>query len=408
MALSATQVIRTFDYYNTLTMLPGFTVPGYEDEHNIAKAHYSTDFSSNPIGSKVDFFAHLNDPCLAIYAPNPVFTINKPLSALDPQWFNGWWDQAMYYSHPLVTDQVSAENPNIYQNFSDSVGTMAYAPTADDPADPTYGDDAVSSAIASKIPSRISGMMKGLNSSVLGQANASVPAALKPVQTSFLSQVAAVKKLSTSLQGAITNQVGPLKAKLPFSTNITGNLLNTNSWTHSYNIEGVNSVVSKANNIIAAPGKMLTGAINKVTNLIPKINLPSINKLVGAYVPNMPAVSNVVSNIQSASTVAKTAISTAQSTLAAGAAIASNVTGTISNVTGQVAAATSLPIKNTVSLTNFNQTVTSAGGNVISGVLKQSPSNVTPLANNPVTIITPNLTNAQNNKAVITVLGAQG
>jgi hypothetical protein len=404
----ANQVIRTFDYYNTLTMLPGFTVPGYEDEHNIAKAHYSTDFSSNPIGSKVDFFTHLNDPCLSVYTPNPVFTIPKSLSALDPQWFNGWWDQAMYYSHPLVTDQVSAINPNVFQNFSDSVGTLSYAPTTNDPADPTYGDDAVSPAIASKIPSRVSGLINGLNSSVLNKANANVPSSLKPVQTSFLKQVAAFKNISSSLQGSIVNQVGPLKSKLPFNTNLTGNLLNSNSWTHSYNIEGVNTLVNKTNSVIAAPGKMLSSAITKVQNIIPKVSLPSINKLVGAYVPNMPANSNIISNIQAAGSVAKTAISTAQSTLAAGAAVANNAIGTINSTTGQITSTLNLAIKNTVSLANINQTVTTGNGGVITTAINQSVSNVTSLANNSIAIITPGVTNAQNNNSIITVTGAQG
>ena len=49
-------VVKTFDYYNTRTVLPDYTVPGYEKELDLSRAYYSADFSSNPIGSKVDFF----------------------------------------------------------------------------------------------------------------------------------------------------------------------------------------------------------------------------------------------------------------------------------------------------------------------------------------------------------------
>ena len=390
----AQQVIKTFDYYNTLTLLPGYTVPGYEDEQSIAKAEYSTDFSSNPIGSKIDFYNHLNDPCLGIQDPNPVFTIPKSLSALNPQWFNGWWDNAMFYSHPLITDQLKLDNPQIYQDFSDSVGTLVYVPTAEDPNDPAYGNDAISPAVtgAGKIPNNLLNQINSLNSSVLNKFNGFTPTGLGPLKGTFLNQVKAFKTGAASLQNAIPGKVGALKNKLPFSVNLTGNLVTPTNWNHSINIEGVNSVVNKAGNIIKAPGRMLSSALVKIQNLIPKISLPSISKLVGAYAPNMPVSSGIISGIQSASTGIKSALSTAQGAMAAVAQTTQGVIAagsTLANATNNLStqAGQGLSIVNTSAsiVQNVNKVNTVNG--VTSALTKQTDSAVSTLNNNKIVIL---------------------
>jgi len=397
MALSATQVIQTFDYYSSKILLPGYTALGYESEQGIAKADYSTGFSSNPIGSKIDLFNRLNDPCLAVYAPNPVFSINKSLSALDPQWFNGWWDNAMFYSHPSVTSQLKLDSPGVYQDFSDSVGTLTYAPETDDPTDPTYGNDAVSPSISHKIPNRLLSVMKGLNSSIQTNFNGYTPANFGPLKGTFLQQVNAIKGIAGSLQSTITSDVGALKNKLPFSTHITGNLVVPSSWSHTYNIEGLSSIVDKTNNIIKAPGRLLSDAMIKVQNLIPKVTLPSISKLVGAYVPDMPAVSNVIGNIQAASTLAKSVVSTAQGALAATNTIASSV-GNITATVGTVAA-TTLSIKSTADVQNLNKIVTQNG--VTSALTQQSESTLSSLTNNSAVVINSgNISNTGNSSVL--------
>ena len=376
----AQNVVKTFDYYNTLVLLPGYTVPGYDDELGITKASYSTDFSSNPIGSKVDFYNHLNDPCLFVYAPNPVFTIPKSLSALDPQWFNGWWDNAMFYSHPLVTQQLKEDNPDIYQDFSDSVGYLSYAPTTDDQTDPTYGNDAISPAIKSKIPNRLLDQINNLNSSVLGKFANFTPPGLGPIKNTFLSQVNAFKSTASSLQSAITGDVGALKNKLPFSTNLTGNLITPPNWSHSYNIEGIKSTVDIAGNVVKAPGRMLSSALVKIQNIVPKITIPSISKLVGAYAPNMPVSSNIISGIQSASTTAKSVLSTAQGTIMTGKSFVSTAT---------TVASQSLSIVNTAAnIQNINKVNTVNG--VTSALVQQSESTLSSLNKNSVVIISGN------------------
>jgi hypothetical protein len=401
MALSATQVTRNYDYYNSTTLLPGYILSGREDEQSIAKAYYSTDFSSDPIGSKADFFNHLKDPCLDINDPSPVFNIPKSLSALDPQWFNGWWDNAMYYSHPLVTASISASNPDVFQEFSDSVGYLSYTPTESDPNSPTYGNDAISSAIAHKVPNKLLGLINGLNSNALANFKINAPGSVNSKSKTFLSQVQALQKVSSSLQQTLTDQVGGLKNKLPFATNISGNLITPTGWSHSYNVEGIKTAVNSINNVITAPSRMISNALNKVQNLLPKITLPSISKLLGGLVPSMPAVSNVLGKVKQASTFAKSALGQAQGALAAGNAAVASVAGSINTVTGAVMPITTA-IKNTaVDINNINSIVNVGNGAGVAGLINQSPGSISS-PNNKLFVASGGI-NSNGNKSVLTV-----
>ena len=404
MALSVTQVVKNYDYYNSMKLLPGYVLSGYEDEQGITKAYYSTDFSSDPIGSKADFFNHLNDPCLDINDPSPVFTVPKSLTALDPQWFNGWWDNAMYYSHPLVKTAICATNPNIYQDFSDSVGYLGYTPTSTDPTDPTYGNDAISSAITHKIPSNLLSLANGLNSSVCSSLKINTPNSLLSNSKTALNQIQALQNISTSLQSTLINQVGALKNKLPFATNLTGNLITPTNWSHSYNIGGIKTTVDSVGNVLSAPSRMISSAINKAQNLIPKITLPSINKLVGGFTPDMPAVSNVLSNVKAAGTLAKDTISQAQGALAAVNNAVTSTIGTINTATNTIIAPVTTAVKNTaVSINNLNSIVNVGNGvNAgVAGVINQAPGTVS--SSNNSLFIAGNGVNSAGNKSVLTV-----
>ena len=317
MALSAQQVIKTYDYYNSLTLVPGYVATGYEQEQYIAKAQYSTDFSSNPIGSKVDFFTHLNDPCISIVAPHPVFTIPKPLSALDPQWFNGYWDEAMFYSHPLVKEQISANAPDVYQDFSDSVGTLTYTPNDFDPGNPgAYGHDAFNSGLLGKIPSRLSNQVNKLNGDMFKLYEKFSPAGLGLDKNTFVSQVFAHQSSTYTLQAGIATRFGSLKIKLPFNTNMTGNLIDPVAWTQKNVIEGVNTAVDKINGVIKTPGRLLSEGLTKLKSLLPKITLPSLSKLLGLNVPDSN-ISNVLASLQTYGNAVKSILSTAQGVITA-------------------------------------------------------------------------------------------
>ena len=401
-------VIRKQEYYDTQVLLPGFTVPGYESELDITKAHYSTDFSSNPIGSKVDFFSHLNDPCLDEFSPNPIFTINKSLSSLDPQWFDGWWDQAMFYSHPLVTEQISANYPNVYRNYSDSVGFLTYASEETDPASPLYGNDAISPSLKSKIPTNILNNISGLHASIESTLSKFTPPGQGPKKTTLLTQIKAFSDASKGLQNIVANKAGVLKNKLPFSTNIKGNLLNNNNWNHKYKIEGLDTAVDKVNNVIKAPSRMLNDALVKIKNLIPKIKLPSIPKLLNLSTPKMPAVSRVVEGIKTASGAVKAAIGAAAATVAAAKDVANQVTGAVGSVVGTINQTTQ-QIKSVVDTTtraaaavqNFNKTISQGG--VSTTLINYSNNQTTNLNKNAAVTLDLNTPNSKGDPATVKI-----
>jgi len=408
MALNPTTVIKTYDYYNTLTLVPGYSAQGYPDENNIARAQYSTDFSSNPIGSKVDFFTHLNDPCIAIVAPQPVFTITKPLSALSPQWFNGYWDQAMFYSHPLVTKEISANYPNVYQNFSDSVGTITYTPTVTDPTSPSYGNDPFSSALNFKIPSSINSALNKLNNdlnNLQSGLDGYLPKAGVLSKATFLSQVLAHQQSSGSLQLQLAGKYGSLAVKLPFNTNLTGNLQTPPAWSTTQAIEGINSTVNTINDAIKTPGRLLSEALIKIKSLIPKITLPSIGKLTGLNIPNPIAITNVISQITQYASAAKSALTQAQAVVAAAQQGVASIENTINSETAQITSVVNTVSRIAASPQSFNAVVDIGGTTV--GLQYQSPSTLSGLTNNKAIIIPGNTVNAAGNPSVISVTTLQ-
>lgn len=415
MALSATQVIKTYDYYNTLTLLPGYIMPGYEDEQNIARAHYSTDFSSNPIGSKVDFFVHLNDPCKAITDPNPVFSVPKSLSALDPQWFDGYWDNAMFYSHPLVTSQLTALHPDIYQNFSDSVGTLVYVPPEYDPTNPeVFGRASVNSALSNKIPANLFGALDALNNDVFKLYDKFTPSKLGLTKNSFIGQVLAHQGTSNTLQLGLKTRFGSLKVKLPFSTKITGNMFNPEDWAHKNVIEGINANVDKLNNFLKnnSPGKLLSEGLIKLKKLLPKISLDSISKLLHIDVPNVPAISNAIKQIQNFGNAVKSVVSQAQGVLNAVKETAGAIQQGIGTIAGTINSETN-EIKNIVntvkrlptSVQGLESVVNVGGTNI--GLSYQTPNAPTGLDKNSAVIIPGNAVNAQGNSSVVKVITNQ-
>jgi hypothetical protein len=409
MALSAQQVIKTYDYYNTLTVVPGYSAIGYPDENNIAKAYYSTKFSSNPIGSQIDFFTHLNDPCIDIVAPQPVFTITKPLSALSPQWIDGWWDQAMFYSHPEVVAQLSANYPDIYQNFSDSVGTLAYGTNNTDYTNPNFGRDPIALPIQNKVISNVFKELDSLNNDLLKLYQNVTPKGFGLGSNNFLRQALTYQGASFSLQAGIETKYGVLKVKIPFATNLTGNLENNPNWNVDQITENINNTVDKINNAIKTPGRMLSEAIFNVKQYIKdKIKqLPSIGKLLGLNVGNPTAVTKVLQQLQSYASAAKSVLNTAEGVLAATKTVVATVQQGIGSIAGTLNTETNL-LKNTVNtvqrlpatVQGFNSVV-SVGGTTV-GLNYQTNNAVTNLNSNKVTII-PGTVKSDGNPSVISI-----
>lgn len=398
----AEQVIRTFDLYNTSVLLPGYNITGYENEFGLTRNYYSTDFSSNPIGSKVDFFVQLDDPCVGVLTPNPVFAVPIGLSGLNPLWFDQWWDEAMFYSHPNVLEQLQKSNPATYQPFSDSVGTLFYVNEPTSPVNPSLN---------SKIPSSILQKMSRLNSLLNVDYKAYTPAGFGPNTSKLTSQLAQYNKSINAVKSIVNGKFDSIKRKLPLNVVQKGNLITPANWKFNTVVQGVNTAVDRLGNIISAPGRMLAGAINKVKSIIPKIklpSLPSIGKLVDINIPGMPAVNNLFNTLKAAGSAIQSAVATAQGAMAA----AQSAVTAVKNTVGAVQAAVT-SVKGTVqALSNAANSVGSAlgninkvadRGNVIAAMKNQSSTSTSNLNNNSVILVNKAATTPKGNNSVTTV-----
>lgn len=402
-------VVKTFDYYNTRTVLPGYTVPGYEKETETSRAYYSTDFSSNPIGSKVDFFNNLYDPCLSIYAPNPVFDAPIALSAMEPQWFDGWWDEAMFYSHPKTLQKLKTDSPAVYQDFSESVGTLTYVATDEDPVNPILNP---------KIPAPILTQIKLAKKKSKSNFKGYTPSNMGPSQLELVNQINAFTESVVRLRTEIEVVNGVLKNKLPFAVALAGNLITPTDWKAPSKIEGIQTQVDSINNVIKKPGRLLSQGIDQLNKFFSQIKipaLPSLSKIISTIVPEMPAISKIFNRIKAGTSVVKSVVSNAQQAIAnvVGAAEqvkegVGSVVGTINTETqkivqvgasvAQVGAATKAAA---VSVQDLNKAVTKGG---VSSTLKfQSESALAGLNNNAAVIINTQVKNIKGNTAVTKV-----
>jgi hypothetical protein len=115
--------VRTYDLYNTNFYWKGYSVTGFDTQLGVAKAYYTTQYSSNPLGSQIDFFTLL----AGASSNNPVLNLSgATIDNLPYFWSKYWWDEAMYYSNPLVLSAISQTSTLYYQPFSDSVGSLVY------------------------------------------------------------------------------------------------------------------------------------------------------------------------------------------------------------------------------------------------------------------------------------------
>ncbi len=381
----AEEVIRTFDVYNTTVLLPGYTISGYENEFGLTRGFYSTDYSSNPIGSKIDFFTQLDDPCTGILNPNPVFNVPVGLSGLDPLWFDQWWDEASYYSHPKVVEQLQTTNPSTYQQFSGSVGTLYYTASVSTPINPNLNN---------KVPKNILDQFTRLNRLINVDYNAYTPTSFGPNTSKLTAQLAQYTNSVTGIKNAVNNKFASINRKLPLNVVQKGNLVTPESWNFNTTIQGVNAKVDRLGNVISAPGRTLAGAINKVKSKIPVIKLPqlpSVGKLVNAALPNMPAASNLYNNLKTATSQIQSTVSIAQGTLATaqGAiAAAKNTIGGIQSAVSSAGALRQLGTNTAViasPLSNINQTANR--GTVLGAIKNQYPNIPVGLNNNAVIVV---------------------
>lgn len=115
-------IVQTFDLYNTTFYWNGYTIPNFTTQLNVAQSYYITQYSSNPIGSQIDFFGNL----AGVSARNPAFSLSATIDTLPYLWGRYWWEEAMYYSNSVVLSAISALYPSYYQTLSESIGTLYY------------------------------------------------------------------------------------------------------------------------------------------------------------------------------------------------------------------------------------------------------------------------------------------
>jgi hypothetical protein len=116
------EVVQTFDLYNTTFYWNGYSIPGFTTQLNVARSYYISQFSSNPIGSQIDFFGNL----AGVSARNPAFTLSATIDSLPYLWGKYWWEEAMYYSNSVVLSAITILYPSYYQTLSESIGTLYY------------------------------------------------------------------------------------------------------------------------------------------------------------------------------------------------------------------------------------------------------------------------------------------
>lgn len=119
----ATVVVKNFDLYNTTNYWLGYSIPDYETEQALTQIYYGVQFSSNTVGSQIDYFSSL----AGITVDNPIFgDTDVTLDELPFLWLKYWWEEAMYYCHPTARAALLEAAPDYYQNFSESVGGLYY------------------------------------------------------------------------------------------------------------------------------------------------------------------------------------------------------------------------------------------------------------------------------------------
>jgi hypothetical protein len=235
--------------------------------------------------------------------------------------------------------------------------------------------------------------MSRLNSLLETDFKAYTPKGFGANSNKFLSQLAQFNKAVSSVQGIVNGKFSIIKGKLPFNTVFTGNLKTPASWKHNTIIEGIKGATDRVGNTIKAAKSALSGAANKILNLIPKIKLPSLSKLINAAVPNMPAASKIVSALKSAGSTIQSGVAMAQGAMAAaqaGITAVKNTVGAVQNAittaTGAVKSLTSGATAAATALSNITKSVNN--GNVVAAMKNQTLNKGATLTNNALVTVT--------------------
>lgn len=245
-------VVNNFDLYNTTNYWLGYSLPGYTVEQNITQIYYSTQFSSNIIGSQIDFFNALAGNTV----DNPVFTTTEvSLDELPYLWENYWWDEAIYYAHPAVKAGIFSTSPDYYQLFSETVGSLYFVSKTNNLSNTeTIPYNAI---ITSLLPPGVSDSVTQFyqivnnlfitNVENIGPGNGTdtVP----DNESLIMADTDLERRLSstTTIQEKINGLYPKIKNLLPINTTVVGNLITPYNWSLSANVESTDISVDFIN-----------------------------------------------------------------------------------------------------------------------------------------------------------------
>jgi len=225
----ANTVVKTFDLYNSTFYWNGYTLSNaLSTQLSVTQAYYATQYSSNVIGSQIDFFTEL----AGVTANNIAFNLSGiTIGNLPYLWSKYWWDEAMYYSNSYVLSAITTSFPTYYQSFSESVGCLYYI---QDPVTVPY-----SSLISSLIPPTVSNNIQSFYATVNNLFATNIAAIgpkgtdTAPNNSSLIAPTSDQLRRfnsSASLANTINGTYPILSMFLPFNNNVVGNLITPYNW----------------------------------------------------------------------------------------------------------------------------------------------------------------------------------
>jgi hypothetical protein len=238
--------VRTFDLYNTNFYWKGYSVTGFETQVSVAQAYYIAQYSSNPIGSQIDFFTLL----AGISSNNPVLSLSgTTINSLPYFWGKYWWDEAIYYSNSLVLSAISQVAPLYYQPFSESVGSLAYISYMNNQSN--VNSVPYNTIIDRLLPAGISDTVKSFyktantlfvnNISNIGPVGTDV----NPNNSNLIMADTDLSRIVNANSALITNinSLYPvLNRFLPFNNTVIGNLIVPYNWSTQIEYEDTTTI----------------------------------------------------------------------------------------------------------------------------------------------------------------------
>lgn len=228
-------VVKNFDLYNTVFYWVSYNPVSlnttYEQELNVAKSYYTTFTTSNIYGSQIDFFNKLAGQSVT----SPGINFNITIQTMPLLWGKYWWEQLMYYTNYRVVTAVADSNPNLYTDFSESVGTLYYVSRNNSNqylADKPFNRVIENLLIPNLNETITSFFVEVLSTSNINSNNINLSAA-KYANNDLQSVI----NSNPALTGYINETYGWLSRLLPFNTIFIGNLITPYYWSVPINYE---------------------------------------------------------------------------------------------------------------------------------------------------------------------------